>query len=77
MLATVVCNSCHRTWEVSGGESVYLQLELLSRPCPYCEAYTLSYRDRAAARGVAPFRPIWKRRVIVPRQGSAGAKPGG
>jgi hypothetical protein len=53
----ITCNNCQRTWTLPGAGSVYWQLELSSRPCPFCEAYTLSYGDAPAAHGGAQFRP--------------------
>ena len=41
----VTCGSCGRGWYIAGNVSVYFQLELVSRPCPYCEAYALSCAD--------------------------------
>jgi hypothetical protein len=37
----VVCGSCRQTWRLDVEDSVYLKLNLLTCPCPYCEAYTL------------------------------------
>ena len=45
----IICVSCHRSWALSVDGSLYLELDLASRPCPHCEAYTLSYPGRAAA----------------------------
>jgi hypothetical protein len=44
----ITCASCHRSWVLSVDDSLYLELDLASHPCPYCEAYTLSCPDRAA-----------------------------
>jgi hypothetical protein len=41
----VTCGNCHRGWYVAGSVSVYFQLELVSHPCPRCEAYALSCTD--------------------------------
>jgi hypothetical protein len=38
----VTCASCSRSWKLNLHDSLYLQLDLSSRPCPHCEAYTLS-----------------------------------
>jgi hypothetical protein len=38
----IICVSCHRSWALSVDGSLYLELDLASRPCPHCEAYTLS-----------------------------------
>jgi hypothetical protein len=43
------CASCHRSWALWVDDSLYLELDLVSRPCPNCEAYTLSCLGRAAA----------------------------
>jgi hypothetical protein len=43
----VTCASCSRSWKLNQHESLYLQLDFSSRPCPHCEAYTLSCRSPA------------------------------
>jgi hypothetical protein len=51
---TVICATCLRSWKLDQPDSLYLQLDLSSRPCPHCEAYTLSCRapgDSGAALG--------------------------
>jgi hypothetical protein len=45
----ISCASCHRSWALSVEDSLYLELDLVSRPCPHCEAYTLNCSGRAAA----------------------------
>jgi hypothetical protein len=45
----ITCASCHRSWALGVADSLYLGLDLASRPCPHCEAYTLGYPGRAAA----------------------------
>ena len=45
----ITCANCHRSWALSVGDSLYLELDLVSRPCPHCEAYTLSCPGRADA----------------------------
>jgi hypothetical protein len=62
----IYCNCCHRSWNVAVAESLYLQLDLLSRPCPHCEAYTLSQAAPVAGRVEARFRPLW-RHALDPR----------
>ena len=44
----ITCASCHRSWVLSVDDSLYLELDLASRPCPLCEAYTLNCLGRAA-----------------------------
>ncbi len=44
-LLRVTCGSCSRGWYIAGSVSVYFQLDLLSHPCPYCEAYALNCAD--------------------------------
>jgi hypothetical protein len=67
----ITCASCHRSWALWVGYSLYLELDLASRPCPHCEAYTLTCPGRAAA---AP--PPRRRRagqqvsLLVPRPDS-------
>jgi hypothetical protein len=46
----VTCGSCGRGWYIAGNVSVYFQLDLLSHPCPYCEAYALSCADVSSRR---------------------------
>jgi hypothetical protein len=41
----VTCGSCRRGWYIAGNVSLYFQLDLVSHPCPYCEAYALSCAD--------------------------------
>jgi hypothetical protein len=56
----ITCGSCCRGWCVGGNGSVYFRLDLLSHPCPYCEAYALSCTDvsvRRQARRRPPLRP--------------------
>jgi uncharacterized protein (UPF0212 family) len=52
----VTCASCSRSWKLNQPDSVYLQLDLSSRPCPHCEAYTLSCRSSADGSGVRRHR---------------------
>lgn len=42
---SVTCVSCHRSWKLAVDASPYLLLDLTSRPCPFCEAGTLSCLD--------------------------------
>jgi hypothetical protein len=46
----VTCGSCGRGWYIGGNISVYFQIEQVSRPCPYCEAYALSCADVSGRR---------------------------
>ncbi len=48
-VVVVTCASCSRSWKLNSHDSLYLQLDLSSRPCPHCEAYTLSSREPAEA----------------------------
>ena len=43
----VACESCGRDFVLPVAGSPHLVLELQSRPCPYCDAYTLSCREIA------------------------------
>ena len=45
----ITCASCHRSWALLVEYSLYLELDLVSHPCPHCEAYTLNCSGRAAA----------------------------
>jgi len=55
----IFCTACQRRWPVSVQECTYLELEVMSRPCPHCEGYTLSVRTEKAAR-----RPRLNRRPL-------------
>jgi hypothetical protein len=72
MAAIIVCDSCNRSWVVSASDSVYLELELVSRPCPFCEACTLSYREGADAHAAPRLHPAGRRRVAA--AGPAGRR---
>jgi hypothetical protein len=56
----VTCKKCHRNFTLAVDASPYLLFDLQSRPCPYCEAYTLS--SRAADEEELPARPHPARR---------------
>lgn len=57
----VTCCNCRRSWILTIETSLYLQLDLSTRPCPYCEAYTLSSssddRGSRVLRGEGGRRP--------------------
>jgi len=38
----IVCGACRNHWPIAGAPSPYLEMQLMSQPCPRCEAYTLS-----------------------------------
>ena len=38
----VACHSCGDSWQLAGTWSAYEQEAMESRPCPHCDAYTLS-----------------------------------
>lgn len=38
----LTCSTCKRTWSWNIETSLYVQLDISTRPCPYCESYTLS-----------------------------------
>jgi hypothetical protein len=57
----VTCASCSRSWKLNLHNSLYLQLDLSSRPCPHCEAYTLNCRG--------PADPVLPRRRRRDRSG--------
>lgn len=38
----IVCEKCQREWSFSAAGSTYLALNVMTIPCPGCEAYTLS-----------------------------------
>jgi hypothetical protein len=37
----ITCDSCRRSWTLSFEDSAPFAVDIASRPCPYCEAYTL------------------------------------
>jgi hypothetical protein len=37
----ITCDSCCRSWTLSFEDSAPFAVDVASRPCPYCEAYTL------------------------------------
>ena len=45
---TVVCHSCGETWRLAGTWSAYESEATESRPCPHCDACTLSCPEPAA-----------------------------
>ena len=47
----IVCASCQGTWPSMGTSSPYFEMELMTQPCPRCEAYTL--RCMSAREGAA------------------------
>lgn len=55
--AVVTCNNCKRSWALGIDTSLFLQLDLGTRPCPWCESYTLGCRDEADDR-----RPVRSQR---------------
>jgi hypothetical protein len=65
---TIVCLSCQRRWQLPGTDPAYSQMDLSTRPCPHCEAYTLSYQEPASARPSGRFRPSWRRADVGPRR---------
>ncbi|HKI36829.1 MAG TPA: hypothetical protein VKA46_33565 [Gemmataceae bacterium] len=50
----VTCGNCRRGWYVAGSVSVYFQMDLVSHPCPRCEAYALSCADVSRRRRAEP-----------------------
>ena len=71
----ITCDHCHRTWRFDPDDSVYLQLDLASKPCPYCEACTLSCRGDGEAG--SPHHPLRARRPNPSsRQSTATEWPG-
>jgi hypothetical protein len=60
MTTTILCRNCQHRWSVAGALSVHQQLEMLSRPCPVCEAYTLSCLEPVPPRWAERYRPLWR-----------------
>ena len=72
----ITCASCHRSWALLVEYSLYLELDLVSHPCPHCEAYTLSCPGRAAA-APPPRRHRARPQIslLVPRPVSPWPRP--
>jgi hypothetical protein len=68
--AVILCASCRHSWQLSFNDSLYLQLDLSSRPCPHCEAYTLGCH--AAREGESPPRSFRSRRTAALVQPAPG-----
>ena len=68
----VTCGSCGRGWYIAGNVSVYFQLDLVSHPCPYCEAYALSLRGRRRTAA----EPAPPRSEGCGREPATGSTPG-
>lgn len=52
----IVCASCKGTWPLAGTSSLYVEMQLMTQPCPRCEAYTLNcqpFRDVSLAESSA------------------------
>lgn len=45
----VACHSCGYSWLLAGNWSAYERDAVESRPCPHCDAYTLSSPEPTAA----------------------------
>ena len=46
---SIVCASCKGTWPLPGTPTPYVEMQLMTQPCPRCEAYTLSCRPAREA----------------------------
>lgn len=59
---SIICDTCHRSWRLAVAVSVYVLLDLASRPCPFCGASTLNCLDAGettpASRRPKPARQI-------------------
>jgi hypothetical protein len=64
----IVCSSCRRHWPLPEMAAVYSQMDLSTRPCPHCEAYTLSYQQPAVRRPASRLQPIWRQAPHGPRR---------
>jgi hypothetical protein len=57
---SIICGTCRRSWRLAVDFSIYVLLDLTSRPCPYCGADTLNCCDAggtpSAARRSRPLR---------------------
>ena len=58
---TVTCQSCGETWRLPGPWSSYESEATESRPCPHCDAYTLSSPEPTASPAARRAAP-WSRR---------------
>ena len=56
---TVVCHSCGETWRLAGTWSAYESEATESRPCPHCDAYTLSSPEPTATPAGSRRRAPW------------------
>jgi len=67
---TVTCHSCGDAWHLSGTWSAYESEATESRPCPHCDAYTLSSPEPTAS--PATRRPApWSGRQTLRAAGLA------
>jgi hypothetical protein len=57
----IVCISCHNHWRVDVPDSVYLQLDVSSQPCPACEAYTLTHQLNSLPKPVPQSWQSWQK----------------
>jgi hypothetical protein len=70
----ITCASCRQSWKLEVEESVYLELDLTSRPCPCCEACTLTCQEGRTAGRRARLAP--KRRATPASLRTSPAGPG-
>ena len=66
---SVTCGNCQRSFTLAVDASTYLLLELESRPCPYCDAYTLSTRTVADDQAVSRPSRVRRHRHLFPNAG--------
>jgi hypothetical protein len=67
----VACHSCGDSWQLAGTWSAYERDAMESRPCPHCDAYTLSSPEptTAPARRRAPWPTTAARAELALRVG--------
>lgn len=67
----VACHSCGDSWQLAGTWSAYEREAMESRPCPHCDAYTLSSPEPTTppARRRAPWLATVARAELALRAG--------
>ncbi len=69
--AQIRCANCLRTWKLPCDHLSFVVIDLATRPCPYCEAYTLGCAEGKDATAAPPSRGPAGLRRRVPAQALA------
>ena len=69
----ITCDSCGRNWTLGFEDSAPFAAEVASRPCPYCEAYTLGCHEPPGGRSGAVAEPVGQ--VADPPSSLAARRP--